>query len=224
MARHKNVAVDYAYRMLAPRWAADAAEIHAEGQPHTVLTRLGHRFLTEFYRHQCESDYGACIGAFDGQKLIGIITMGLPNTRLFAEFKRKRLWRVAPAVVLQMIRHPNLLGYLGQSWRYTDIAESPDNEADVLFLGVRKAYQRAGVAPELIKYVLGWMGANGFPYCSMMVEKRNRALRWVISDLVNLEIVKEFDAYGRKMLLYRLPVMDNQAGALIPAEIEDWER
>lgn len=224
MAKEKTASIDYSYRMLAPRWASDAARIHAEGQPHTVLTKLGHHFLTEFYRHQCESQYGACIGAFDGDELVGIITLGLPNARLFDEFKRQRLWRVAPAVALQMIRHPDLVRFLWQSWKYTDIVETGEDEADVLFLGVKKKYQRLGVAPELIKCVLGWMGAHDVPYCLMMVEKDNRALRWVISSLVNLEIAREFEAYGRTMLLYRLPVMDNQEGTRLPDAIEAWER
>jgi ribosomal protein S18 acetylase RimI-like enzyme len=185
---------------------------------------LGHRFLTEFYRHQCSSRYGICIGAFEDKNLIGQVSAGLPNTKLFNEFKRAYWWRVGPPVALHILRHPGLVRYLWQSWRYTEVVNIDENDADVLFLGVKKEYRKLGVAPELIKCMLGWLGSEGVAYCSMMVEKRNRALRWVIGDLHELQIVTEFKAYGRKMLLYRVPVRDNQAGVRIPDGVEAREQ
>ena len=71
------------YRYLQPGDAEAAAEIHIEGQPGTVLTLLGRRFLTELYRAVTWSTWGEGIGAFDDGRLVAQTAMAVSSEKFF---------------------------------------------------------------------------------------------------------------------------------------------
>jgi hypothetical protein len=50
-----------------------------------------------------------------------------------------------------------------------------------------------------------------------MVEKRNRPMRWMIGQLKGLYVAHEFEAYGRHMLFYKVPIATNLEEAKLPA-------
>ncbi len=197
------------YRYLQLEDAPAAAKIHAEGQPGTILTLLGHRFLTELYRAVCLSEWGEGIGAFDDGVLVAQTAMAVSSERFFAEFKRTYLWRVAPSVAWSILRQPLIIRHVVQGWSYADQTRSPDREGDVIFLGVTHAYRRASIAPELVRHMFGWADSIGLTSANFMIEKRNRPIRWMIGQLKDLHIAHEFEAYGRQMLFYKVPIQAN---------------
>jgi hypothetical protein len=75
---------------------------------------------------------------------------------------------------------------------------------------------RHGVAPELVRYMFGWAGSIGLKSANFMIEKRNRPMRWMIGQLKELYIAHEFEAYGRPMLFYKVPIAPNLTDAQIP--------
>lgn len=204
------------YRYLQPEDAADAAEIHVEGQPGTVLTLLGPHFLRQMYRAVVSSQWGEGIGAFDGQRLVAQTAMAVSSSKFFSEFKRKHLWRVALPVALKVIQHPKIISYVIEGWHYDDQARSPEQEGDVLFLGVKREYLRLGLGPELVRHMFGWADHVGLRSANFMIEKRNRPIRWMIGQLNDLYVAHEFQAYGRSMLFYKVPIAANLEGARLP--------
>jgi hypothetical protein len=204
------------FRYLQPKHAAAAAEIHIEGQPGTILTLLGRSFLQEFYRAVCMSQWAEGIGGFDGDQLVAQTAIAVSSDKFFSEFKKRHLWRVVAPVSLSVLRHPQIVSHVVKGWSYADQAHSPEGEADVLFLGVRRDYMRHGVAPELSRYMFGWGHSIGLETATFMVEKRNRPMRWLVGQLKGLYIDREFEAYGRPMLFYKVPIAANQANALLP--------
>ena len=72
------------FRYLQPEDAEAAAKIHVEGQPGTVLTLMGHRFLVELYRAVSCSQWGEGIGAFDGDTLVAQTAMAVASAKFFA--------------------------------------------------------------------------------------------------------------------------------------------
>lgn len=204
------------FRYLQPQDAAAAAEIHKEGQPGTILTMLGHPFLVELYRAVCYSQWGEAIGAFDGEQLVAQTAMAVSSDKFFAEFKRRYLWRVAVPVSGAVIRNPGIISSVVKGWSYADQTRSPEREGDVIFLGVKKEYLRHGLAPDLVRHMFGWAGLIGLTSANLMIEKRNRPIRWMIGRLNGLYIAHEFEAYGRQMLFYKVPIADNLSDALIP--------
>ncbi len=205
------------YRYLRPQDAPAAAEIHIEGQPGTTLTLLGHRFLTEFYRAAYYSKWAEGIGVFDDGRLIAQAAIAVSSENFFSELKTRYLWRIAGPVTLSILKNPRIIAHVIQGWGYADLAHSPAGECDVIFLGVKRDYTRLGVGPELVRYMFGWAGTIGLKSANFMIEKRNRPMRWMIGQLQGLYIANEFEAYGRAMLFYKVPIAPNLAGAKLPA-------
>ncbi len=204
------------FRYLQPEDAEAAAYIHAEGQPGTVLTLLGHRFLTELYRAVSHSEWGEGIAAFEDGKIVAQTAMTVSSAKFFAEFKRRYLWRVAIPSALAILRHPRIISHVVEGWSYAEQTRSPEREGDVIFLGVKKSYHRQGIAPELVRHMFGWADSIGLTSANFMIEKRNRPIRWMISQLHDLYIAHEFKAYGREMLFYKVPIARNLQEAQLP--------
>jgi ribosomal protein S18 acetylase RimI-like enzyme len=204
------------YRYLEPQHASTAAQIHIEGQAGTILTLLGHRFLTEFYRVVYYSKWGEGIGVFEGNQLIAQAAIAVSSGKFFSEFKTRYLWRVALPVITSVFKNPSIISHVVKGWTYADQARSPEGECDVIFLGVKQEYMRLGVGPELVRYMFGWAGLLGLTSANFMIEKRNRPMRWMIGQLKGLYIANEFEAYGRTMLFYKVPVAPNLSDAKMP--------
>jgi ribosomal protein S18 acetylase RimI-like enzyme len=204
------------FRYLQPEDAEAAAEIHIEGQPGTVLTLMGHDFLVELYRAISCSEWGEGIGVFDDGQLVAQTAMAVSSPKFFAEFKTRHLWRVAWPITLSVIQKPKIISYIIQGWDYADQTRSPEQEGDVIFLGVKRAYLRHGLAPELVRHMFGWANLIGLKSANFMIEKRNRAMRWMVAQLNDLHVAHEFVAYGRQMLFYKVPIASNLEDAKLP--------
>jgi len=204
------------FRYLQPHDAEAAAKIHVEGQPGTVLTLLGERFLVELYHAMTCSEWAEGIGAFDNGELVAQAAVAVSSSKFFAEFKAQHLWRVTIPVTLSVLRKPKIFAYFAQSWRYAEFTRSPEGEGDAIFLGVRKKYLRHGLAPELVRHMFGWAGQVGLKSANLMIEKSNRPMRWMISHLNGLYVAYEFEVYGRPMLFYKVPIALNLADAKLP--------
>lgn len=204
------------YRYLRPEDAVAAAAIHIEGQPGTILTQLGRSFLIELYRAVCYSEWGEGIGAFDGDQLVAQTAMAVSSEKFFSEFKYRRLWRVAGPVAWSIVRNPSIISSVVRGWSYADQTRSPEREGDVIFLGVKREYLRHGLGPDLVRRMFGWAGLIGLTSANLMIEKRNRPIRWMIGQLNDLYVAHEFEAYGRQMLFYKVPIASNLANAQLP--------
>ncbi len=204
------------FRYLQPKDAEAAADIHIEGQPGTVLTLLGRRFLVELYRAVCASQWGEGIGVYDNGLLVAQTAMAVSSTKFFAEFKRRYLWRVSLPVALAVAKNPRIVSDVIKGWSYADQTRSPEREGDVIFLGVKREYLRQGIAPEIVRHMFGWANSIGLTSANFMVEKRNRPMRWMISQLNDLYVAHEFEAYGRPMLFYKIPIASNLQDARLP--------
>ncbi len=205
------------FRYLQPEDARPAAAIHAEGQPGTILTLLGPHFLEELYRAISSSEWGEGIGAFDDGRLVAQTAMTVSSARFFNQFKIRHLWRVAGPVGLSIVKNPRIISYVLNGWNYAEQTRSPEKEGDVIFLGVKREYLRQGLGPELVRHMFGWANQVGLKSATFMIEKRNRAIRWMIGELNGLYVAHEFIAYGRPMIFYKVPIAANLENARVPA-------
>ncbi len=207
----------FEFRYLQLEDVEAAADIHIEGQPGTILTLLGRRFLTQFYRAVVCSKWAEGIGVFDNNnELVAQTAIAVSSAKFFAEFKARYLWQIAIPVAWSVLKNPKIISYVVQGWNYSDLTRSPGREADVMFLGVKQEYLRQRVGPELVRYMFGWGNSVGLTSANLMIEKRNRPMRWMISQLNDLYVAHEFEVYGRPMLFYKVPVAPNLADAKLP--------
>ncbi len=204
------------YRYLQPEDAKVAAKIHVEGQPGTILTLLGISFLETLYQAVCRSKWSEGIGVFDKGQLIAQTVMAVSSEKFFAEFKQRYLWRVSLPVMLAIAKNPKIISYVVQGRNYPDQTRSPEQEGDVIFLGVKHEYLRQGLGPEIVHHMFGWADLIGLKSANFMIEKRNRPMRWMIGQLDDLHIAHEFEAYGRVMLFYKVPIASNITQAKLP--------
>jgi ribosomal protein S18 acetylase RimI-like enzyme len=196
---------------LTPEHARQAAEIHAEGQPGTFLTRLGLDFLTTLYAAMPESPWTFGRVVMDGEIVAGVGVVAVDTDRFFRDVKRRHWPRLGWSVARQVLRDPSLISYIIQSVRYpSKLAPAPD-EAEVLFLGTRRAYSRQGIGPKLLLGVLDEAYRRGCASATAIIDRRNRPIRWMIASLPGIHIDRELEMYGRTMLVYRVSLPLDEA-------------
>ena len=197
---------------LTPEHARQAAEIHAEGQSGTFLTRLGLDFLTTLYAAMPESPWTFGRVVMDGETVAGVGVVAVDTDQFFRDVKRRHWARLGWAVARQVPRDPSLISYIIQSVRYpSKLAPAPD-EAEVMFLGTRRAYLRQGIGPKLLLDVLNEAHRRGCSSATAIIDRRNRPIRWMIATLPGVYVDRELEMYGRTMLVYRVPLpLDEEA-------------
>lgn len=189
-------------------YARDAAEIHMEGQPGTFLTRLGKDFLVLLYELFAELPHVFGSVAMDGEAVIGVGFAATDTRQLFRTIKYRYWYRLLWPVVRQVLRDPGLIGQLIQSVRYPNTLKPLPDEAEILFVGLRRHYMRQGIGPRILDELLEEAYRRGAMRAVGTVEKKNRAVRWMIARLTGARIDQEITLNGRKMIVYRveLPV------------------
>ncbi|MGQ9502248.1 MAG: GNAT family N-acetyltransferase [Anaerolineae bacterium] len=199
-------------RPYARAYARDAAEIHMEGQPGTFLTRLGKDFLVRLYELFAESPYVFGSVAIDNEAVIGVGFAATDTRRLFRTIKYRHWHRLLWPIVRQVLRDPKLIGQLIQSIRYPNTLKPLPDEAEILFVGLRRGYMRQGIGPRILDQLLEEAHRRGAMRAVGTVEKNNRAVRWMIARLTGARVDQEIILNGRKMLIYRveLPVGVNR--------------
>ena len=183
--------------------ARQVAEIHAEGQAGTFLSRLGLDFLEALYEAMALSH--RCIGTvlLDNQTVAGVGVVALGTDQLFGDIKRRHWHRLALPLIRQVIRQPSLVGAILETMRYPVKLAAPPGEADILFLGLRRAYMRQGEGPRLLLHLLDEAHRRGCPSATAIVDRRNRAIRWMVATLPGVYVDHEIELNGRTMLVYR---------------------
>ncbi len=195
----------------APEHARQVAEIHAEGQVGTFLTRLGLDFLTTLYAAMPQSPWVFGNVVMDGEIVAGVGVVALDTDQFFRDVKRHHWPHLLWCVARQVLRHPSLIGEIVQSVRYPAKLSASPGEAEVLFLGMRRAYMRQGIAPELLLHLLNEAYRRGCPSATAIIDRRNRAIRWMIATLPGIYVDREIELHGKTMLVYRasLPLGEN---------------
>jgi ribosomal protein S18 acetylase RimI-like enzyme len=188
---------------LVREYAQQVAEVHVEGQAETFLTHLGLDFLTALYEAMANSPW--CFGSVlvDGKTVAGVGIVALDTTQLFRDLKRRHWQRLLWPVARQVLRHPSLIGGIVQNLRYPVTLAAPPGEAEILFLGLRRIYTRQGIAPRLLIHLLDEAHKRGCASATAIVDRRNRALRWMVATLPGIYVDREVEMNGRTMLIYR---------------------
>lgn len=187
-----------------------AAEIHAEGQPGTFLTRLGPAFLRALYGQMAVSP--ACFGfvalAGDDQ-VLGLVVGTFDSGRLFKELIRARGLALAPAVCLAVLRDPSLVRYLLETIRRPNAEGAPAGEAELLFIGVRSGARGQGLGQALFQSFVAELHRRGIESMGLIVDDANtRAQRFY--QRRGMQLVRSLVMYGRLMHWYRLSPVSRQ--------------
>jgi ribosomal protein S18 acetylase RimI-like enzyme len=213
------------YKLMQPRHADQVAEIHIEGQPGTLLTKLGKPFLTTMYREICRSDWGFGVVAMDGEVVAGVGVLTTSTSRLFRDLKRRRGLQLVAAILPRLVTRPRLLLDVYQSWRYPakmgvrqapataengrgtqaqdPVARDPrQKDAEFLFLGVRQAYRGQKIASGLFDSSVVFCREREIGHLTALVEHTNWRLHQVASHHVarfGWRCVRQMELNGRVM-------------------------
>jgi hypothetical protein len=214
------------YRFLEPQHANQAAEIHIEGQPGTLLTRLGGPFLTTLYREICYSEWGFGVVAMDGEVVAGVGILTTSTSRLFRDLKRRRAPRLLLQIIPRVLTHPRILVDVYQSWRYPakmgvgrkhsmsdngataqqggdDASRLPKkNDAEFLFLGVRRTYRGQKIASGIFDSSVVFCRERKIDHLIAVVEHTNWRLHQAGSTHVaryGWRRIRQMELNGREM-------------------------
>jgi ribosomal protein S18 acetylase RimI-like enzyme len=240
---------------MEPHHADQVAEIHIEGQPGTLLTQLGKPFLTNLYAEVCRSEWGFGVVALDGEVVAGVGILTTSTRKLFRDLKRRRALQLLFPLISRLLTHPRLLFDVYQSWRYPakmgasqkqptpqsdngaggnlqeGVARSPDREdAEFLFLGVRKAYRGRKIGSGIFDTSVVFCRERGIGYLIAMVEHANWRLHQTASHHVaryGWRRIRQMELNGRLMdviemdLTRELPPEEWGPGTLDPDVLPD---
>ena len=213
------------YKLLEPYHACQAAEIHIEGQPDTLLTKLGKPFLTTLYKEICHSEWGFGVVALDGDVVSGVGILSTSTSRLFCDLKRRRAVQLLLPIIPRLLSHPRIMLDVYQSWRYPakmGVGRKPsmsDNgtggdqqdeatrdskriDAEFLFLGVRKAYRGQKIASGMFDASVVFCRERNVDYLIAIVEHTNWRLHQVASHHVaryGWRRIRQIELNGRPM-------------------------
>ncbi len=188
------------YKLMEPHHANQVAEIHIEGQPGTLLTKLGKPFLTRLYTEICRSEWGFGVVALDGELVVGVGVLTTSTSRLFRDLKRRRGVHLLLTLIPRLLTHPQLLFDVYQSWRYpakmdarqsrlmsgngasvgtqSETTRNPNRkDAEFLFLGVRHAYRGQRVGSGVFDASISFCRERRIDYLLALVEHSNWELR-----------------------------------------------
>jgi GNAT superfamily N-acetyltransferase len=197
-----------------PHHARQVAEIHAEGQAGTFLTQLGLDFLAALYTAMATSPWCFGFALVESTTVAGIGVAALDTDRLFRDVKRRHWHRLLWPVLRQVARQPSLVGGIIQSIRYPIKLAAPPDQAEILFLGLRRSYMRQGLAPRLVDRLLDEAYRRGCTSATAIIDRRNRPIRWTIATLPGIYVDREISMNGKTMLVYRaqLPLEGQESG------------
>jgi ribosomal protein S18 acetylase RimI-like enzyme len=195
------------YKLMEPHHAGQVAEIHIEGQPGTLLTKLGKPFLTTLYQEICNSDWGFGVVALDNGVVAAVGILTTSTSRLFRDLKRRRGLQLLLPLIPRLLTHPHLLLDVYQSWRYPakmgtgqpapasdngaskELAEktpgnAPRKDAEFLFLGVRKVYQGQKIGSGIFDASVAACKERQIDHLTAVVEHTNWRLHQTASHHV----------------------------------------
>jgi ribosomal protein S18 acetylase RimI-like enzyme len=210
---------------MEPQHAGQAAEIHIEGQPGTLLTKLGKPFLTTLYTEICHSEWAFGVVALDGGGVVGVGILSTSTSRLFRDLKRRRAVQLLLPIIPRMLTHPTLLVDVYQSWRYPakmgvgrehsrsdngvtsqqqrEVTPVPRRkDAEFLFLGVRQAYQGRRIASGIFDASVFFCRDRKVDYLTAVVEHTNWRLHRAASTHVaryGWRRIRQIELNGRVM-------------------------
>jgi ribosomal protein S18 acetylase RimI-like enzyme len=213
------------YRLMEPHHAHQVAEIHIEGQPGTLLTKLGKPFLTRLYMEICGSKWGFGVVALDGQVVAGVGILTTSTSQLFRDLKRRRLLHLLLPIIPQLLTHPQLVLDVYQSWRYpakvgvsrehaisgngtssaaqNKVTTDPkQKDAEFLFLGIRQAYRGQKIASGIFDTSVVACRNREIGHLVAMVEHANWRLHQAASHHVaryGWKRIRQIELNGRLM-------------------------
>jgi GNAT superfamily N-acetyltransferase len=213
------------YKLMEPYHADQVADIHIEGQPSTLLTKLGKPFLTTLYAEICRSERGFGVVVLDGEMVAGVGILTTSTSQLFRDLRHRCAVPLLLSIIPQLLTHPRLILDVYQSWRYpakmgvsskrimsdngdtgreqADTARDPNrSDAEFLFLGVRKAYRGQKIASGIFDSSVVFCRERGIDYLVAVVEHTNWRLHQVASHHVaryGWQCIRQIELNGRLM-------------------------
>lgn len=213
------------YKYMEAHHADQVAEIHIEGQPGTLLTKLGKPFLTALYAEICQSEWGFGVVALDGDVVCGVGILTTSTKHLFRDLRQRRAVRLILPIIPRLLTHPRVIVDVYQSWRYpakmgvgrqhstsdngttgkshNETAKKPGQEdAEFLFLGVRKAYRGRKIASGIFDNSVVFCHERKIGHLIAMVEHTNWRLHQVASHHVaryGWRRIRQIELNGRLM-------------------------
>lgn len=203
--------------------APQVAAIHAQGQENTFLTSLGPEFLLAMYNEMALSPEcvgyvalfddasGRAHGSQDSEREVVGLVVGTPFPDSFLSSVLRRGWlRLAPSVLSAILRRPSLVGRIIETLLYPGQEKAQPGEAEMLFLCVRREWQRQGIGAALYRAFTQHVEEQGATALGMTVDDALKdALAYHYAQ--GMQPRSQFSLYGRTMHWLSKPLGTSEA-------------
>ena len=189
--------------------------LHMHAFPDFFLTKLGPRFLGEFYSSFADDAEGVAIVAEDSSRRIqGVIAGPLRPDGFFRRLLVRRWWAFALAALRTAVCDPAVLPRLARALTYRGNPPAGPRRALLSSIAVSPESQGAGVGRQLVQRWLREVRARGAAGCYLTTdadenERTNRfylELGWILAD-------SYVTSEGRHMNRYVLDFSDTVSAA-----------
>ena len=191
---------------------AEVARLHGAAMGNSLWALLGLRFLRALYRSLVQHpDFRGFVYEESG-RVRGFIAGSLDGRRMFREIFQRRAPALAIAALPGMIRRPSLVRPLLQTTNYFSRSSTRVGEdvvAESLFCSFEPDLRGRKVSGHINKVLFDEIAAMGHRALKITTEIDNvGAVRQLTSW--GFERLGEFDFYGKRMLIWRLDLVNHE--------------
>lgn len=130
-------------------------KVHMRAFPGFFMTKLGKKFLWEYYFTVLSYPYHIFLVALNDESIIGFVA-GFLNPSKFYSFLKKRKLKVGLAITLEILRNPFLIFRVIQNYKRvnSNILENKDKVVELASIAVDPDFEGRGIGKRLVNEFL----------------------------------------------------------------------
>lgn len=167
----------------------------------SFFSKFGRDFLYIIFEGMINSGYGINFVYEEESQIAGFISATTNTQQLFKEILRKNKLSLLFIISFNLLRRPQLLISILESFLYFRKTKLRDVKAELLFIAIDPHYRNKGVSKDLVNIALVELRRVAISKVKVNTLKNNRIVNNLLQNL-GFNLVSSFKFYGKKSLLY----------------------
>ncbi len=187
--------------MIKPLNAAyikEVAEIHQEALKGDFFPSLGINFLKTFYEGVFKNSDLYGFGIFQGRKLCGFVIGTKDSGKFFSEVFKSRFLKLSLIVFIQLLKNPNHLKNILETFLYTKRVEGPKSE--LVVIAVDRNFQGKGAGKLLVNALESAFKKDSIRSYKLTVHADKKSVGFY--EHLKFSRISSFNLYGKMWYIY----------------------
>lgn len=176
----------------------EIAKIHLKALEGDFLPSLGINFLKTFYEGVLGKRGVYGFGVFEGDKLWGFVIGTKDSRKFFPEVFRSRFLKLSVLVFVQLLKKPNLIKKIVETFSYTSKAKG--SKAELVVIAVDKRFQGKGSGKILVQALEKAFKADGIRKYKLTVHADKKSVGFY--EHLKFTRTSSFNLYDKMWYVY----------------------